>query len=116
MEGGASHLIWTRGLLMMRTRFWSGVLTTIAMWLTATAAQAHPHAWVTIMTELLYAPDCLVANPPQAGDARICRKRPAVECKTRFGRLTDRLHSRLAKPNMPCLPIDRLWLCESTTR
>jgi ABC-type uncharacterized transport system substrate-binding protein len=43
--------------MTMRTRCWPGVLTAIAMWLTASAAQAHPHVWVTMMTELLYAPD-----------------------------------------------------------
>jgi ABC-type uncharacterized transport system substrate-binding protein len=57
MQSGASHLIWTRGLLIMRTRFWPGALAAIAMWLTASVAQAHPHVWVTMMTELLYAPD-----------------------------------------------------------
>jgi ABC-type uncharacterized transport system substrate-binding protein len=57
MQSGASHLIWTRGLLTMRTRFWPGALAAIAMWLTASVAQAHPHVWVTMMTELLYAPD-----------------------------------------------------------
>jgi ABC-type uncharacterized transport system substrate-binding protein len=57
MQSGASHLIWTRGLLTMRTRFWPGALAAIAMWLTASLAQAHPHVWVTMMTELLYAPD-----------------------------------------------------------
>ena len=41
----------------MRTRFWPGALAAIAMWLTASVAQAHPHVWVTMMTELLYAPD-----------------------------------------------------------
>jgi ABC-type uncharacterized transport system substrate-binding protein len=42
---------------MMPTRFWPGALIAISMWLTASAAQAHPHVWVTMMTELLYAPD-----------------------------------------------------------
>jgi ABC-type uncharacterized transport system substrate-binding protein len=42
---------------MIRTRFWPGVLTALAMWLTASEAQAHPHVWVTMMTEMLYAPD-----------------------------------------------------------
>jgi ABC-type uncharacterized transport system substrate-binding protein len=42
---------------MMRTRFWPGALITVSVWLTATVAQAHPHVWVTMVTELLYAPD-----------------------------------------------------------
>ena len=42
---------------MLRTQFWLGALTAVSMWLTATAAQAHPHVWVTMVTELLYAPD-----------------------------------------------------------
>ena len=42
---------------MLRTRFWPGALISVSMWLTATAAQAHPHVWVTMATELLYAPD-----------------------------------------------------------
>ncbi|MFZ2081007.1 MAG: DUF1007 family protein, partial [Xanthobacteraceae bacterium] len=41
----------------MRTRFWPGALIAVSAWLTATAAQAHPHVWVTMVTELLYAPD-----------------------------------------------------------
>jgi Protein of unknown function (DUF1007) len=42
---------------MMRTRFWPGALTAVSVWLTATVAQAHPHVWVTMVTELLYTPD-----------------------------------------------------------
>jgi ABC-type uncharacterized transport system substrate-binding protein len=42
---------------MMRTRFWPSALIAVSMWLTATAAQAHPHVWATMVTELLYAPD-----------------------------------------------------------
>jgi ABC-type uncharacterized transport system substrate-binding protein len=42
---------------MMRTRFWPGGFIAISVWLTASAAQAHPHVWATMMTELLYAPD-----------------------------------------------------------
>ena len=42
---------------MMCTRFWPGALIAFSMWLTGSVAQAHPHVWVTMMTELLYAPD-----------------------------------------------------------
>jgi ABC-type uncharacterized transport system substrate-binding protein len=42
---------------MMRTRFWPGALIAVSVWLTASAARAHPHVWVTMMTELLYSPD-----------------------------------------------------------
>jgi ABC-type uncharacterized transport system substrate-binding protein len=41
----------------MRARFWMGVSVAGSMWLTAAAAHAHPHVWVTMSTELLYAPD-----------------------------------------------------------
>jgi ABC-type uncharacterized transport system substrate-binding protein len=42
---------------MMRVRFWPGALIAVSVWLNASAAQAHPHVWVTMKTELVYAPD-----------------------------------------------------------
>jgi ABC-type uncharacterized transport system substrate-binding protein len=51
---------------MLRTRFWPGALTAVFMWFTATVAQAHPHVWVTMVTELLYAPDGLANAVRQA--------------------------------------------------
>ncbi len=42
------------------TRF--TLLIAVVTWLTATGAQAHPHVWATIRTELLYAPDGTVTG------------------------------------------------------
>jgi ABC-type uncharacterized transport system substrate-binding protein len=50
----------------MRTRFWLCALIAVSVWLTATAAQAHPHVWVMMVTELLYAADGSVSGVRQA--------------------------------------------------
>jgi ABC-type uncharacterized transport system substrate-binding protein len=56
----------TAGTPMTRARRSPGVrlysLALLLVCLTSTAAQAHPHVWVTMTTELLYAPDGAVTG------------------------------------------------------
>jgi ABC-type uncharacterized transport system substrate-binding protein len=49
----------TRAMRDLRPRHWIKVLLSLLAWIGATtiAAQAHPHVWATITTELLFAPD-----------------------------------------------------------
>jgi ABC-type uncharacterized transport system substrate-binding protein len=105
MQSGASHLIWTRGLLTMRTRFWPGALAAIAMWLTASLAQAHPHVWVTMMTELLYAPDGSATAVRQAwtfDDMYSAFATTGIQAKTK-GRFTREELAPLAQENVESL-------------
>jgi ABC-type uncharacterized transport system substrate-binding protein len=105
MQSGASHLIWTRGLLTMRTRFWPGALAAIAMWLTASLAQAHPHVWVTMMTELLYAPDGSATAVRQAwtfDDMYSAFATTGIQAKTK-GQFTREELAPLAQENVESL-------------
>jgi ABC-type uncharacterized transport system substrate-binding protein len=90
---------------MMSTRFWRGVLTAISMWLTASAAQAHPHVWVTMMTELLYAPDGSVTGVRQAwtfDDMYSAFATTGIRAKTK-GQFTREELAPLARENVESL-------------
>jgi ABC-type uncharacterized transport system substrate-binding protein len=54
----------TRAMHDLRPRHWIGILLSLLAWMGATtgAAQAHPHVWATIETELLFAPDGAVTG------------------------------------------------------
>jgi ABC-type uncharacterized transport system substrate-binding protein len=89
----------------MRTRFWPGVLTAIAMWLTASAAKAHPHVWVTMMTELLYAPDGSATGVRQAwtfDDMYSAFATTGIQAKIK-GRFTREELAPLAQENIESL-------------
>jgi ABC-type uncharacterized transport system substrate-binding protein len=89
----------------MSTRFWRGVLTAISMWLTASAAQAHPHVWVTMMTELLYAPDGSVTGVRQAwtfDDMYSAFATTGIRAKTK-GQFTREELAPLARENVESL-------------
>ena len=49
----------TRAMHDLRPQYWIGILLSFLAWVGVTtgAAQAHPHVWATIKTELLFAPD-----------------------------------------------------------
>jgi ABC-type uncharacterized transport system substrate-binding protein len=90
---------------MMRTRFWPGALTAISMWLTASAAQAHPHVWVTMTTELLYAPDGSATAVRQAwtfDDMYSAFATTGLQAKTK-GRFTREELAPLAQENVESL-------------
>jgi ABC-type uncharacterized transport system substrate-binding protein len=89
----------------MRTRFWPGVLAAIAMWLTASVAQAHPHVWVTMMTELLYAPDGSATAVRQAwtfDDMYSAFATTGIQAKTK-GQFTREELAPLAQENVESL-------------
>ena len=90
---------------MMRTRFWPGALIAISMWLTASAAQAHPHVWVTMMTELLYAPDGSATAVRQAwtfDDMYSAFATTGIQARTK-GQFTREELAPLAKENVESL-------------
>jgi ABC-type uncharacterized transport system substrate-binding protein len=89
----------------MRTRFWPGALAAIAMWLTASVAQAHPHVWVTMMTELLYAPDGSATAVRQAwtfDDMYSAFATTGIQAKTK-GQFTREELAPLAQENVESL-------------
>jgi ABC-type uncharacterized transport system substrate-binding protein len=89
----------------MRTRFWPGVLAAIAMWLTASVAQAHPHVWVTMMTELLYVPDGSATAVRQAwtfDDMYSAFATTGIQAKTK-GQFTREELAPLAQENVESL-------------
>jgi ABC-type uncharacterized transport system substrate-binding protein len=90
---------------MMRTRFWPGALTAVSVWLTATVAQAHPHVWVTMMTELLYAPDGSATAVRQAwtfDDMYSAFATTGIQAKTK-GQFTREELAPLAQENVESL-------------
>ena len=90
---------------MMRTRFWPGALIAVSVWLTATAAQAHPHVWVTMMTELLYAPDGSATAVRQAwtfDDMYSAFATTGIQAKTK-GQFTREELAPLAQENVESL-------------
>jgi len=54
----------TRAMRDLRPRHWIGILLSLLAWtaVTTVAAQAHPHVWATIQTELIFAPDGAVTG------------------------------------------------------
>jgi ABC-type uncharacterized transport system substrate-binding protein len=54
----------TRAMHDLRPRHWIKIMLPLLAWMAATtvAAQAHPHVWATIQTELLFAPDGAVTG------------------------------------------------------
>jgi ABC-type uncharacterized transport system substrate-binding protein len=89
----------------MRTRFWPAALAAIAMWLTASVAQAHPHVWVTMMTELLYAPDGSATAVRQAwtfDDMYSAFATTGIQAKTK-GQFTREELAPLAQENVESL-------------
>jgi ABC-type uncharacterized transport system substrate-binding protein len=90
---------------MLRTRFWPGALTAVSMWLTATAVQAHPHVWVTMVTELLYAPDGAANAVRQAwtfDDMFSAFATTGIQAKTK-GQFTRQELAPLAQENIESL-------------
>jgi ABC-type uncharacterized transport system substrate-binding protein len=90
---------------MLRTRIWPRALTAVSMWLTATAAQAHPHVWVTMATELLYAPDGSVNAVRQAwtfDDMFSAFATTGIQAKTK-GQFTRQELAPLAQENVESL-------------
>jgi ABC-type uncharacterized transport system substrate-binding protein len=90
---------------MLRTRIWPRALTAVSMWLTATAAQAHPHVWVTMATELLYALDGSVNAVRQAwtfDDMFSAFATTGIQAKTK-GQFTRQELAPLAQENVESL-------------
>jgi ABC-type uncharacterized transport system substrate-binding protein len=90
---------------VLRTRFWPGTLIAVSTWLTATAAQAHPHVWVTMVTELLYAPDGSVNAMRQAwtfDDMFSAFATTGIQTKTK-GQFTRQELAPLAQENVESL-------------
>ena len=90
---------------MMRTRFWPGALIAVSISLTATAAQAHPHVWVTMVTELLYAPDGSATAVRQAwtfDDMYSAFATTGIQAKTK-GQFTREELAPLAQENIESL-------------
>ncbi len=89
----------------MRTRFWPGALIAVSISLTATAAQAHPHVWVTMVTELLYAPDGSATAVRQAwtfDDMYSAFATTGIQAKTK-GQFTREELAPLAQENIESL-------------
>jgi ABC-type uncharacterized transport system substrate-binding protein len=90
---------------MMRTRFWPGALIAVSVWLTSTVAQAHPHVWVTMVTELLYAPDGAAKAVRQAwtfDDMYSAFATTGIQAKTK-GQFTRQELAPLAQENVESL-------------
>jgi ABC-type uncharacterized transport system substrate-binding protein len=90
---------------MMRTRFWQGALIAVSMWFTASVAQAHPHVWVTMKTELLYAPDGSATAVRQAwtfDDMYSAFATTGIQAKTK-GQFTREELAPLAQENVESL-------------
>jgi ABC-type uncharacterized transport system substrate-binding protein len=90
---------------MMRTRFWPGALIAVSVWLTSTVAQAHPHVWVTMVTELLYAPDGAAKAVRQAwtfDDMYSAFATTGIQAKTN-GQFTRQELAPLAQENVESL-------------
>jgi ABC-type uncharacterized transport system substrate-binding protein len=89
----------------MSTRFWMGALIAGSVWLTAAAAHAHPHVWVTMSTELLYTPDGSVSGVRQAwtfDDMYSTFATTGIQAKTQ-GRFTREELAPLAHENVESL-------------
>ena len=61
---------------VFRTCYWIELLLWLStgVWLTTTAAQAHPHVWATIVTEVLFAPSGAVTGSLSSGDVSFSRR------------------------------------------
>jgi ABC-type uncharacterized transport system substrate-binding protein len=90
---------------MMRVRFWPGALIAVSVWLNASAAQAHPHVWVTMKTELVYAPDGSATAVRQAwtfDDMYSAFATTGIQAKTK-GQFTREELAPLAQENVESL-------------
>ena len=99
----------------MRAAFFYLALVAACVCLTAGAAQAHPHVWVTMTEELLYAPDGSVTGVRHAWTfddmfsafaTQGIEQRPRARSRARSSRRSPRSMSNRSR-NMPISPTPR---------